>query len=142
MKSGNFPIKAVVLSDMVRREDNGKLMFIGTYGSKIGISHFPAPFSCFFTLIVSHDSQKLNSKLIRLVDPSNTVLFDAEFKFRIEHDETTAFWIIGPVFFQIMTPGKLSLEIESKADHWTTVESWLVQKAVVPGLFGSTVSTP
>ena len=138
MQSSKFPIKVAIFSDIVRREDNGKLMFIGTYGNKIGVPNFPAPFSGFFTLIVSADAEKLNSKLIRLVDQSKNVFFDAEFKFQIEPDETSAFGIIGPVFFQINGPGQISLEIETKPNQWTPIENWQIEKTATTGLFANT----
>jgi hypothetical protein len=118
--SSAFEVRAGVVCDFVRREDNGKLIFIGVYSENIVPNKFPA------TLILTCVGIVYAPEPVRS-DIEVRVLFDGESKQTVDgsievHKAGVLFLPIPNIRLKDLAgPGTLSFQIREREKHWQTM---------------------
>lgn len=124
-------LKQVVVCDDIRREDNGKEILIGVYGSSIIVSKFPASLALSFWLQFEPNETGSTSLEFRLVGPEDLEFAQAETKIEVMQKETVSLGLKGiPVNLQI--PVELALELKHPGGHWETAKRIKVVRGAVP----------
>lgn len=118
--SNAFQIKAGIVCDLIRREDTGKLLFIGVYRENIVPTQFPA------NLLLS---------CVGIADASNKGQFEIEFRVLFDGESRKAgrgnmvVEVPGPLMLPISDirietlagPGTLSFQMREIDEEWQTM---------------------
>ncbi|MFN3462818.1 MAG: hypothetical protein ACK4X1_01960 [Terricaulis sp.] len=106
-----FKIDYAIVCDQVRREDNGKLLFIGVYGTSLLLNTFPGTVA--LSLIMKVRPTKLgDSNLQFRAMLEGDELASGEITFHLSSHEP-AFAGLPPLPLQIGKPGQLKWEARS-----------------------------
>ncbi len=121
-------VKAVVVCDEVRREDNGKEILIGVYSSGVLVPQFPAPLN--FTFWVQFTSTGLGqSSLMFRVMGGEDVKF-AEIRVDLNLIKSgLGSMAIGPVPVMLQIATSLTLQMkQGEHDDWLKIEEIVIDK--------------
>lgn len=119
MGASSVEINYALLCDDVRREDNGKLLIVGAYGSTVKIPQFPA-MVC-FSLLISFTASKAGTfhfDLESLLDGdivnqgNGTILIDTLGR---------GLSGVGPLPCSISKPGLLEFRVRVEGEDWLSV---------------------
>ena len=117
-------VKAVLFCDAVRREDNGKFIAIGCYGSSVVVHEFPV--QLVLTPLIQCDLSKveeltgLSFKLSISGSPASPKL---EGQITTAKEEKNGLLPVGPFAIEVKRPGTLKLQLLSTDGVWATIGS-------------------
>src|SRR5690348_11328478 len=109
-------IKFAALCDDVRREDNGKLLFIGIYGRNIVIRRTPANLTLRMAVWVDAPNS-LEGKLLFRCFVDDKKVSEGEGELRIDGAGLTII-NVGPLVFQTKGSAALSVDLKFEDEEW------------------------
>ena len=110
------------ICDQIRREDNGKLFYIGVYGSSINLDKFPSSIQIFISIPVEVNELDIFHFDIRVKYGKKTIMIGrAEFEVEQYGD---AIVIVPGVFLKdLERPDLLTFSVRLDKGKWKTIRS-------------------
>jgi hypothetical protein len=122
-------ILAVVVCDDVRRENNGKEIIIGVYGSDIVVQSYPALLSpTFWVQFIPNQAGEITIGF-RLINEADTAFFSGIGKLNVISPEELTSTAIGGAPIQAQSDMKLRFQIKVGGSDWTTMREVQVRRA-------------
>lgn len=121
-----------LLMDDVRREDNGKLIFIGVYTGSMVVQSYPVSLALSFYINGTYEGHGTTSLELRMrLQPEGLVLFGIQAKLERRENAPSAErfeFSANGIAIQVQRDGMLSLELRHDNDTWAEVTSIPVVK--------------
>lgn len=122
MAKSKVTIHYAMICDEIRREDNGKLIFIGVYGSSINMPNMPAPLTVWFAV-------PIEARVVDEIAMEFRVKYNGEEVYKssgaIRANEIGAGIVSLPnvLIANVEKPGELCLEMREEGSRWKKIRS-------------------
>jgi hypothetical protein len=132
MNVGDFEIVNTIICDDVRREDNGKEILIGIYGSAMLVSKFPAAVSPVLWMQVRPMKSGELRFSIRLKNEADAVFHEISGGVNVDAPGEMGAVSTPPAPIQVNAEMQLVFEMKQEGGEWTKVREIPVKKQQPP----------